>query len=259
VASLAKAAPAVALLVLTIAAAATAQPQPPNVQIPDLPNQEVERFKVTLNGSQGSTFNFSVDYPNPSCPIHSEGRVTEDWKFARGRGVVLEFRRIKGTHTVFLQRKGHPAGDVSFATPGTVIRTASGFWDEMGPAPCRGHHEFSVADCDTKLPAKADMFFIWTRGRLSMEPTSKSIQRKNPARECGSGNENIDGLTNEYPFLAKQKGKLSAKQVFGKRKHIVVPLKANRLLEPVRGGMWIREDEVFGGSARLVLSRLKND
>lgn len=105
---------------------------------------------------------------------------------------MLEFRRIKGTHTVFLQRKGHPAGDVSFATPGTVIRTASGLWDEMGPAPCRGHHEFSVADCDTKLPAKADMF----------------------------------GLSWEYPFLFKQKGKLTA-------------------------------DRIFGSSARLVLSRLR--
>jgi hypothetical protein len=253
------AAPIVLALALAGAAAAQSPQQPPDIHIPDLPKQEVERFKVTLNGSQGSTFNFAVDYPNESCPIHSEGRVTENWEFARGRGVVLEFRRIKGTRTVFLQRKGHPAGDVSFATPGTVIRTASGFWDEMGPAPCRGHHVFGVADCDTKHPAKADMFFIWTRrGKLTMEPTSKSIQRKSPAAACGGGVDYIDGLTNEYPFLSKQKGTLTAKQVFGKRKHIVVPLKAAPLIEPVREGMWIREDEVFGGSSRLVLSRLKD-
>ena len=151
---------------------------------------------------------------------------------------MLEFRRIKGTRTVFLQRRGHPAGDVSFATPGTVLRTASGFWNGMGPPPCRGFRNFSVADCDTKLKAKADMFFIWAQGKLTMEPTSKSIQRPNPAAACGSGVDNIDGLSWEYPFLAKQKGRLSARQVFGKRKHIVVPMSAGRPIMPLREGAY---------------------
>jgi hypothetical protein len=101
------------------------------------------------------------------------------------------------------------------------------------------------------------MFFVWTRsGKLTMEPTSKSIQRKNPARACGSGADNIDGLSWEYPFLNKQKGKLPASKVFGKRKHIVVRMKAGRLLTPHREGMYLREDETFGGSTRLVLTRL---
>jgi hypothetical protein len=91
-----------------------------------------------------------------------------------------------------------------------------------------------------------------------MEPTNKSIQRKNPARACGSGNDNIDGLSHEYPFLEKQKGKLSAKQIFGKRKHIVVEMEAGKLLTPHREGMYLREDETFGGSARVVLSRLRD-
>jgi hypothetical protein len=248
---------AVALLVLAGTAMAYTPPQAPDINIPNLPNQEVERFKVTLNGSQGSTFSFAVDMPDAGCSVHGEGRVTEDWKFARGKGVVLEFRRIKGTRTVFLQRRGHPPGDVSFATPGTVLRTASGFWDELGPAPCSGHHEFSVADCDRKIRAPADMFFIWTRsGKLTMEPTSKSIQKKNPAAACGSGNDNIDGLSWEYPFLAKQKGKLTAKQVFGKKKHIVVPLDAGHPIMPLRQGSFIVEKEQFGGDSRLVLSRL---
>lgn len=256
--SLAKAALAAAAATLALATAATGQPQPPNIDIPDLPKQEVERFKVTLNGSQGSTFNFAVDVPNPgSCSIHSEGRVTEDWKFARGRGVVLEFRRIRGTRTVFLQRKGHPPGDVSFAAPGTVERTASGFWDEYGPAGCRGRHDFGVADCGKKLPAKADMFLFWGRGKVRMEVTSKTTQRKNPAAACGSGVENIDGLSWEYPHLPVQKGKLSAKQVFGKRKHLVVELDAGQPIMPLRQGTYIREDETFGGSSRLVLSRLR--
>jgi len=251
---------AAAALSLALAGTAMAYtpPQAPDINIPDLPNQEVERFKVTLNGSQGSTFNFAVDIPNAGCSVHSEGRLTEDWKFARGRGVIVEFRRIKGTHTVFLERKGHPPGDVSFATPGTVIRTASGFWDELGPAPCRGHHEFSVTDCDRKIPAKADMRFIWAKGKLTMEPTSKSIQRKNPAAACGSGADNIDGLSWEYPFLAKQKGKVPAKQVFGKRKHLVVPLDAGPPILPLRQGSFIVEKEQFGGDARLVLSRLRD-
>jgi hypothetical protein len=245
-----------ALALGLLSAAASAQ-QPPDINFGNLPNSEVERFKLTLNASQGSTFNFSVDMANPGgCPVHSEGRVTEDWKFARGRGVVLEFRRIKGTRTVFLQRRGHPPGDVSFATPGTVIRQASGHWNEMGPPPCRGFRDFSVADCDKKLPAKADMRFIWAAGKLTMEPTSKSILRKNPAAACGSGADNIDGLSWEYPYLSKQKGKLPARLVFGKRKHIVVNLEAGRLLTPHREGMYMREDETFGGSARVVLSRV---
>jgi hypothetical protein len=239
-----------------VCAAASAQ-SPPNIDFGNLPNSEVERFKVTLNGSQGSTFNFSVDMANPGgCSVHSEGRLTENWEFERGKGVVIQFRRIKGTRTVFLQRQGHPPGDVSFATPGTVIRTASGFWEELGPPPCRGRQEFSVADCGREIPAKSDQRFHWGRGKLTMESTSKSILRKNPARACGSGADNIDGLTNEYPFLSKQKGKLSLQQVFGKRKHIVVPMKANNLLTPHREGMYMREDETFGGSARLVLSRV---
>jgi hypothetical protein len=249
-----------ALGLALLSAVAAAQPTPPDIDIPDLPKTEVERFKVTLNGSQGSTFNFSVDMANPGgCSVHSEGRLTEDWKFERGRGVILKFRRIKGTRTVFLQRQGHPAGDVSFATPGTVIRTASGFWDEFGGTGCRGRRDFSVTDCGKKLKAKADMFFIWTRsGKLTMEPTSKSVQRKNPARACGSGADNIDGLSWEYPFLNKQKGKLPASKVFGKRKHIVVQMKAGRLLTPHREGTYLREDETFGGSTRLVLTRLRD-
>ena len=244
-------------LALALFTAGAAGQTPPPIPTPHF-TSEVERFKVTLNGSQGSTFNFSVDMANPGgCPVHSEGRLTEDWKFERGRGVVLQFRRIKGTRTVFLQRQGHPAGDVSLATPGTVERTASGYWEELGPAPCRGRVNFRVADCGEALKAKADMRFIWGRGgNLTMEPTAKSIQRKNPARACGSGVDNIDGLSWEYPFLNKQKGKLSQKQIFGKRKHIVVQMKAGRLLTPHREGMYIREDETHGGSARLVLSRM---
>ena len=240
-----------------VCAAAAAQ-TPPAIDLPDLPKTEVERFKVTLNGSQGSTFNFSVDMANPGgCSVHSEGRLTEDWKFERGRGVVLQFKRIKGTRTVFLQRQGHPAGDVSLATPGTVIRTASGFWDEFGATGCRGRHDFSVADCGEKLKAKADMRFIWARsGKLTMEPTAKSIQRKNPAQACGSGVDNIDGLSWEYPYLSKQKGTLPASKIFGKRKHLVVEMEAGKLLTPHREGLYLREDEVFGGSARLVLSRV---
>ena len=244
---------AVAMMLSSSAAAQT----PPGVNFPQLPNSEVERFKVTLNGSQGSTFNFSVDVPNSGCPVHSEGRLTEDWKFERGKGVVVEFRRIQGTRTVFLQRRGHPPGDVSFATPGTVTRTASGFWDEMGPSPCRGRHEFVVTDCGEKFKAKADARFIWARNKLTMEPTSKSILRPNPARACGSGVDNIDGLTWEHPYLAKQKGKLSAAAVFGKKKHIVVQMDAGQPLTVLREGMYMREDEVFGGTSRLVLSRLR--
>ena len=250
-----------AVLALALFTAAAAGQAPPPIPTPHF-NTEVERFKLTLNGSQGSTFNFSVDMANPGgCSVHSEGRLTEDWKFERGKGVVIEFRRIKGTRTVFLQRQGHPAGDVSFATPGTVIRTASGFWDEFGATGCRGRHDFSVADCGKKLKAKADARFIWTRsGKLTMEPTSKSIRYKNPAAACGSGADNIDGLSHEHPFLEKQRGKLTASQIFGngkrKRKHLVVELEAKDLLTPHREGMYLREDEVFGGSTRVVLSRL---
>lgn len=249
---------ACAVLALALLSAAAVAQTPPNIPT-RLPNSEVERFNVTLNGSQGSTFTFSVDIPNPSCPIHSEGRLTEDWKFERGKDVVVEFRRIKGTRTVFLQRRGHPPGDVSFATPGTVFRTATGFWNEMGPG-CRGLHNFSVEDCDRKIRAKADARFIWAEGKLTMEPTSKSMERLNPARACGGGADNINGLSYEHPLLAKQKGKLTAAQVFGtkkqpKRKHIVVALSAHPPMLP-REGTYMRETETIGGSSRLVLSRL---
>ena len=250
-----KAALTVAAVTVTVASQAAAQ-APPNVNIPNLPPTEVERFRLTLNGSQGSSFTFVVDLPE-GCPTHAEGRVSESWRFERGRGVVLEFRRIRGTRTVFLQRKGHPAGDVSFATPGTVLREASGFWDEAGPPPCRGRHEFSVTDCDRRIPARADMFFIWTRsGKLTMEPTTKSIRRQNPARACGGGADNIDGLSWEYPFLAKQKGRLTPAQIFGRRKHLVVQMDAGRPIMPLREGAFITEQESFRGSARVVLSRL---
>jgi hypothetical protein len=244
--------------VATFAVQAGAQ-APPDITIPQLPGSEVERFKVTLNGSQGSTFTFALDVANQGigCALHSEGRLTEDWKFARGKGVVVEFRRLKGTRTVFLQRRGHPPGDVSFATPGTVERTASGYWHEMGPPPCQGRRDFSVENCGEKLRAKADARFIWAKGKLTIEPTSKSTQRRNPAEACGSGADNIDGLSWEHPFLAKQKGKLTAKQVFGKRKHLVVRMSAGQPLQQLREGMYIREQESFGGDTRLVLSRMK--
>jgi hypothetical protein len=256
--ALRKPAAGIAVLLLVLLCAAAAAQTPPPIPTPNF-KSEVARFKVTLNGSQGSTFNFSVDMANPGgCSVHSEGRLTEDWKFERGKGVIIQFRRIEGTRTVFLQRRGHPAGDVSLATPGTVERTASGFWDEFGGAACRGRRDFIVTDCGKKLKAKADVQLFWGKGKMTMEPTSKSIQRKNPAAACGSGNDNIDGLSHEYPFLEKQKGKLSAKQVFGKRRHIVIQMKAGRLLTPHREGMYIREQETFGGSARLVLSRLRD-
>lgn len=79
---------------------------------------------MTIRGHQLTHFDFRWTSGN-SCGQHAEGDLTELWKYARGRAVVMEFSKF-GPGAILLRRVGRMQGDSAFAAPGTVIRHAAG-------------------------------------------------------------------------------------------------------------------------------------
>jgi hypothetical protein len=247
----AAAAAAVVLVAFASQAAAQAPEQP---TLPDIPTTDVARFKMTIDGLQRGEFSHSWT-PGNACNWHSEGTLVEQWEFQRGKAVVMEFSRL-APRVILLRRAGRPAGDSAFAAPGFVTREGTGFFD-MGPEGCGGMHSLVSPDCGKRFPVKSDLRLLWLSGKLRLERSGATF-RANPAEDCGTpdGALNFNGLTAPYPILNKQIGKLTAAQIFGKRRGLKVKLKA-KFIEPLRDrSEWPNAHETLTGLTHLTFKRL---
>jgi hypothetical protein len=252
--SFAKAALLAAGVALTAASVATAQPQPPD--IPNIPTTKTARFKMTIHGLQHSFFAFSFTLnPGQHCPLHAEGQISEDWEFARGRGIVLEFVKVPGGLVLF-HREDRPLGDAAFAAPGGVKRVANGFYD-LGPDACGGQHNFGEeAACGQEFEVNSDLRLLYGKGRLTLDRGS-TRQVDNPAQACGEAVGAIDLFTWPYPLLAKQRVDFTKKQIFGHKRAFRLVMK-DKFIAPLREPIYESAEEKLNGESVMTLKRLRN-
>lgn len=210
---------------------------------------------MTIHGSQFTFFAFSWTLPSSVCTYHAEGQISEDWEFARGRSVVMEFSKLPGG-VVLLRRAGRPPGDAAFAAPGGLKPEANGFYD-LGPDPCGGIIQFrDEAACGTEFEVNSDLRLLWSRGRLTLERGGPRAV-ENPAEACGQTGGAIDLFTNPYPLLAKQRVEFSKKQIFGRKRGFRLVLK-DKFLAPLREPVYESVEEKLTGQTVLTLKRLRH-
>jgi len=232
---------AVAALATAVAVNAQTIPPPPDIPSPpDIPTgpdlgkpDDSAKFNVTIVGRQqalakvnGSTFISPCNY---ELNVQNE----EDWNFERGKGVTMVFERFG--KIILMRRQGHPLGDTTLTVVGTVKRTATGGYNEAGPAPCRGAFPGNQNDCNELFPVKSPLALIFTRrGVLTVDRTAgqqllPTDESENPARLCGSDDANPDTAYYQYSFPYMQKldldvrhdlNRLTKKPLFGNRKHL---------------------------------------
>jgi hypothetical protein len=245
-----------AVLTLALASTATAQPQPPDIpNIPQPHGLKTVRFKMTIHGSQYSyfAFSFTINPGNP-CRLHGEGQISEDWEFARGQGVILEFSKLPNGF-VTLKRHGRNIGDAAFAAPGGLKREANGFADQ---GDCGGYVNFAAEPaCGAEYEVNSDLRLQYLKGKLILE-RGGTQPVKNPAAACGEPGGAIDLFTWPYPLLAKQKADFTKKQIFGRKRGFHLVLK-DRFLAPLREPVYESVEEKLTGKSDVTLKRLKND
>jgi hypothetical protein len=250
------AAAAVALVTLASTAAAQAPPDVPN--IPDIPGGKTAKFKMTVHGMQHSFFAFSWTPHYGGCSVHAEGQLSEDWEFARGQGVVLEFTKLPGG-LVLLKRQGRGLGDAAFAATGGVVREANGFFDYGPEQGCGGQRSLVDPDvCGQEFKVNSDLRLSWRKGRLTLERATRNP--KNPAAGCGNVNGsafNFELFTYRFPVLDKQRADFSKTQIFGHKRGFKLEMK-DHFLEPLHEPVYESVDEKTNGESTLTLKRLRN-
>ncbi len=249
-----KAALVSAAALATLAAPASAQ-TPPTPVIPNIPATDVARFQMTIHGFQTSNFEFDW-VPGDECGRHANATLAEQWNYARGKAVVMEFSRI-APRVILLGRKGRPPSDAAFAAPGNVTRHATGFF-EMGSFPgCGGWHSLIGPTCDKRYNVQSELHLLWFNGKLSLEKGGRR-RYENPAKGCGNvdGVLNFDELPHAYPSLSKQRAALTAKQIFGSNRGFRLTLK-DRFLPAVGTHTWPNASEKLNGRTTLTFKRLR--
>lgn len=237
-----------------MAAPAAAQTPP---QIPGLPKAkagDVARFKVTVSGNQTDRIAFSRDAGSDGCSLKIDGTLRESWNYARGKGVVFEFRKLFGR--VVFGRAGRP-GDGSFAAPGNLTRQATGSYYYLAPGPSCTAVSLLTPTCGKRFRVRSDLSLGFSKNQLILKSAGTAGQKKNPAGECGFPQDrqlNFDQLSAPFALLNKQVGALSKRSVFGKKPALRVKLK-EKFLEPLGEG-YTRFDEKLQGTTTVTLRRL---
>jgi hypothetical protein len=249
-----KAMASAAVALVTVASAATAQTPPTNIPTP--PGADVARFQMTIHGTQFANYRFSWTPAPSGCSRHSEGTLREQWQWARGKSVVMEFMKFPGGH-VIVQRHGR-FGDASFAAPGSLERHATGFYDFGGEPGCGGTYSLVSGTCEKLFKVQSDLRFFWNGRKLTLDRAGTRL-RKNPAADCGNPNGalNFTGLTFPYPLVSKQKGALTKREIFGHQRGIAVNLQ-NHFLEPLEPNPEVNKSEHVNGRSTVTLKRLRD-
>ena len=246
-----------------LAAPVAVQAQPPPPGLPDdlddlLPDADTARFKVTLSGSQLARIDFVFNLePALPCALQGTGVLNERWEYARGKSVVLVFRKV-APGVILLQRAGRGLGDAAVAAPGTITRNASGAARVGFPdGSCRST-PLATADCGVAFPKRANLSFSYVKGKLVLQQSSTENQRVNPALGCGNTPfGNFDELPVRFPFLFKQKERLKAGDLFDSKRNLRLRLQSN-FLEPVdkpRG--YTKLEEGIFSTTEVTLKRVK--
>lgn len=250
---------AAVMLLSTLPAAAQPSPSPPLPTLPDdlLPKGDVERFKVTIAGSQQASLNFAFDAaPGVDCSLEGGGTLTESWQYRRGKGVVVAFRKL-GPGVVLLQRTGRAPGDTALAAPGTVTRDATGSVQTRTPLTCNSF-ALHVPACGQQFPVRSDLNLGWSKGKLTLVPSSNSAQKLNPALACGMNEVwNFDVFSFRYANLNAQSGALPLRKVFKSKRNLKVELKDHFLQPADSPAGYTTLVEKLGGRSTVTLKRLK--
>ena len=256
-----KVAAAAVTAVVTLASQAGAQapPTPPNLpNLPNLPTLDVARFQMTIQGFQTSNFEFEWIPGNP-CGQHAKGGLTELWRYARGKAVVMEFSKL-GPGAIILRRVGRPPGDSAFAAPGSLTRQANGFFDRGALPGCGGWASLVGPKCGQEFPVQSDLRLAWARGgRLTLERSGVKV-RANPAYDCGRAEAvlNFDELPMSYPNLYRQRTALPARKIFGNSRGFRLVLKDKFLPGVPASQNWTTSSEKLQGQTTLTFKRLRD-
>lgn len=214
--------PAGLLLALCLAAPASAQMPPiPDIDLPRLPNpDEVARFRMTITGGQSTSLSFTFAPPAGECVEVTTGTISETWNYARGKAVIVKFRRYG--KNVFMDREGRRLGDLAFGTTGTVIRNAEGSFNRTGPRGCAFYAALNDSpECGKEFKVTRNMRFFYQGGVIKVEGTNQSPLPRNPAEACTTEH---DVLTPEFPYTIPVKGRLSRQRIFGAKRGIKMEL-----------------------------------
>jgi hypothetical protein len=247
---------AILLLSLVLAAPAAAQaPQLPDIDLPNLPKpDDVARFRMTITGGQTTSLSFTFAPPAGACTEVTTGTISETWNYARGKAVIVKFRRYG--KNVFMDREGRKLGDLAFGTTGTVIRNAEGSINRTGHPSCAFYKAlYETPDCDKLFKVTRNMHFAYQRGVISVEGANQSSLPRNPAEACTYEH---DVLSPEFPYTIPVKGRLPRQRIFGAKKGIKMELKGRSV--PVLSTMPYTTIHDSRGNATLefTLTRLPN-
>jgi len=104
---------------------------------------------------------------------------------------------------------------------------------------------------------RTNFSFGWSKGKLTVTQASTENQRVNPALACGTTPVgNFDVITNQFPFLLKQRDALKPKQIFGSRRNFSLTLEP-RFLEPIEPPGYIKLEETLTAMSHVTLTRKK--
>ena len=257
----------VAVLLVALPAAAQTVPAPgtlPNVDnlLPPPAAADVARFEFTINGIQSAAEDFHFN-PTPDIPCgpESAGTLSETWQFLRGRGVVMEFRRLSPT-VMIMRRAGRSLGDTAFNTRGPLKRSATGsFAQILLPSAQCGEVTNNAPPCGTTFNVPSDLFLSWSNGRLKLDDSPKTKQRKNPAIGCGAPalGPVIDELSFPYPMLDVQSAKLPLRKIFGSSRSFRLQLTSRSLDRSFGPAGYTEFSETITGTTDLTFRRLPNN
>ena len=240
--------------------AAAQPPIPPTPSVPNVPNVptlDTERFEVTVRGDQASHLTFDFDAVDGlDCSLEGRGTLDEQWSYARGKDVVIVFKKL-APGVVVVQRAGRGLGDSAFAVTGTLTRNATGSVATRAPIDCTSF-PLHTPECERGFQVRSDLNLRWAKGKLALGSSSTANTQPNPAIGCGSNQVwNFDVFSFRFPGLARQNGPLSNDKLFKSKKNLKVELK-DRFLESAETPPGYNAlTETVDGSTTVTLKRLK--
>ena len=137
------------------------------------------RFKVTVSGNQTDRIAFSRDAGSDGCSLKIDGTLRESWNYARGKGVVFEFRKLFGR--VVFGRAGRP-GDGSFAAPGNLTRQATGSYYYLAPGGSCTAVSLVTPTCGKRFRVRSDLSLGFSKNPAHPEARRHRRTEEEPRR-----------------------------------------------------------------------------